>query len=101
MDNQETEDQSQQNINPSTFSVLLYLFFIFGIIVMLIVIVGGIVVDINKGVTHVCSKGGSCYDIYLKDSVSTFYLHLIFNSLKVLIIPILIGMVVKKWLDSK
>lgn len=68
---------------------------------MLIVIAGGVVVDINKGVTQACSKSGSCTDIYLKDSVSTFYLYLIFNSLKVLIIPILIGVVVKKWLDTK
>jgi len=100
------ENQAEGNLQPKNKqlgcgSVMLYSFFIFGILVMLIIAVATAVIDIDKGVTHFCRRGRACPDIYLKDSPTSFYISLVLRTVTVLIIPASIGLVVKKWLEQK
>jgi len=88
--------------NPSLSSVLILLFMIFGVFVMLAITIGSLMIDINRGFTHVCPRrASSCYDVFLKTSPNRFYLQLILNTALTLTLTIILGMFIKKQIDKQ
>ena len=93
--NQETNEQEtntfQSQGNDDVGSHLATLFFVFGFVVLLMVLIGITIIDINNGVTNVCPRHSPCYKVYLSDSPTQFYINLTLGRAAVLIFTVLFG----------
>lgn len=99
VEKQALDNTKPENENPSWGSMLTYLFIILGILLILIVSFGTFALDIRNGVTQLCSHG-VCHDTYLKDSPIFFYISLAMKTVMALVIPALLVVFIKKWIDE-